>query len=124
MFKTSKSEELYERFYKFARDCAFAAGKLPRSAANQIYARQLIRSSSSVPANYLEAQESLSRKDFIYRLMVCRKEAKESIQWLRLILDVNGQSDEFDRLLKEAGEFVKIFSKAVETTKSHSYLSR
>ncbi|KRT67317.1 MAG: S23 ribosomal protein [candidate division WWE3 bacterium CSP1-7] len=125
MFKTEKSNELYERFYCFSRDCASLVKSLRRDSINQVYSHQLIRSSSSIPANYLEAQESLSRKDFLYRLAICRKESKESVQWLRLLSDTgNSGSLELERLLREAHEFVLIFGKSVETARSSSYESK
>ena len=59
--------------------------QVPQSKSNYEDAKQVVRSSGSVAANYLEAQEGLSRKDFFYRIKVCRKEARESGLWLRLI---------------------------------------
>ncbi|MDP1710494.1 MAG: four helix bundle protein [candidate division WWE3 bacterium] len=132
MFKTDKSKELYfgtkgriatermrgqhERCYRFARDCAGAVKSLGKIAQNQIYSRQLIRSSLSIPANYIEAQEALSRRDFLYRLRICRKESKESIQWIRLIVETNDSGIEnFEMLLQESKELMLIFSKAVGT---------
>lgn len=107
MFKTDRSKAFYNRLYNFARDCAVAVGALPKTSSNRIYSKQLIRSSSSIPANYIEAQESLSRKDFLYRLVVCLKESKESIQWLHLMIDTNsGDIGELRRLLGGAEEFV------------------
>ena len=125
MFKSEKSNQFYERLYRFARDCADAVKKLPVTPSNRIYLNQLIRSSSSVPGNYIEAQESLSRKDFLYRLAVCRKESKESVQWLRLLHDTgNSEDSDLKRLLNEADEFVRIFSKSVETARSSSHESK
>jgi four helix bundle protein len=86
--------------------------EVPRSPANFEDTRQLIRSSGSVAANYLEAQEGLSRKDFFYRVKVCRKEARESVLWLRLI-DVGSdelRTAERQALLIEADELKRIFS--------------
>lgn len=59
--------------------------QLPRTVSNIADGKQLVRSSGSVAANYLEAQEGLSRKDFFYRIKVCRKESRESGLWLRLL---------------------------------------
>lgn len=85
---------------------------VPRSAANFEDTRQLIRSSGSVAANYLEAQEALSRKDFFYRVKVSRKEARESALWLRLIdFGSDGlRTAERQSLLSEADELTRIFS--------------
>jgi len=58
---------------------------LPRTAANDEDGRQLVRASGSVGANYIEAKEAVSRKDFAFRIKVCRKESKESRYWLRLV---------------------------------------
>lgn len=74
--------------------------------------RQLIRSSGSVAANYLEAQEGLSRRDFFYRIKICRKEARESGLWLRMIsLEADaGLTAERDQLFAESQELKRIFS--------------
>ena len=86
--------------------------EVPRRPSNVEDTRQLIRSSGSVAANYIEAQEGLSRKDFFYRVKVCRKEARESGLWLRLI-DVSPEvllAAERQALLNEADELTRIFS--------------
>jgi len=69
--------------------------KLPRTLANIEDSRQLVDSSGSVGANYIEANEALSKKDFVMRIKICRKEAKESRYWLRLI--DTGVNSELDR---------------------------
>lgn len=80
-----KRFDLEERTFAFAkRNRAFVKG-LTETIANIEDARQLVRSSGSVGANYIEANESLSKKDFILRIKICRKEAKESRYWLRLV---------------------------------------
>lgn len=70
----------------------------------------MVRSSGSVAANYIEANESLSKKDFVMRIKICRKEAKESRLWLRLC-DENGE------LIKESAELTKIFGAILEKCK-------
>ena len=86
--------------------------RLPKSVSNYEDAKQLVRSSGSVAANYLEAQEGLSRKDFFYRIKVCRKEARETGLWLRLLkCGANtGLQKERDRLVAEADELKRILS--------------
>ena len=85
--------------------------KLNKSIANIEDGKQVVRSSGSVGANYIEANESLSKKDFIMRIKISRKEAKESRYWLRLI-DIN-QNNELESkrevLIDEATELMKIF---------------
>ena len=77
--------DLEERTYEFARDVRGLVKLLPRTLANIEDARQLVNASGSVGSNYIEANEALSKKDFLMRIKICRKEAKESRYWLRLI---------------------------------------
>lgn len=84
--------------------------ELPGSTANREDARQLIRASGSVGANYLEANNSLSKKDFRMRIRICLKEAKESGYWLRLLQAEGRTSSLRVRLIQESTELVKIFS--------------
>ena len=86
--------------------------------ANIEDAKQLINASGSVGANYIEANEALSKKDFIMRIKICRKEAKESRYWLRLI-DNEGdpvQDNERVYLEQEAIELTKIFASILSKT--------
>jgi len=80
--------------------------------------KQLVRSSGSVGANYIEAQEALSRKDFKYRVCVARKEARESVYWLRLLNTGTKPELEAQRqdLLTECGELVRILSAIINRT--------
>src|SRR3989339_409089 len=108
----TKQYNLEERTYEFARRCRDFVKKLPKSIANIEYGKQLIRSSASQAANYIEANEALSKKDFAHRIKICRKEAKESCLWLRLC-DIEGSqelSKEKQELLEEAVELRKIFT--------------
>ena len=75
-------------------------------------ARQLVRSSGSVGANYIEANEALSKKDKLMRMKTSRKEAKETVYWLRL-LNADAQASERDSLLQEVGELLSILSSIV-----------
>lgn len=107
-----KSFDLEERTYEFARDVRAFVKRLPRTIGNIEDVRQLIRSSGSVGANYIEANESLGKKDFLMRLRIARKEAKESRYWLRL-LDTGSEAPvEKQRgdLIQEATELLKILS--------------
>jgi four helix bundle protein len=109
---------LEDRTYLFAKDVRAFVRKLPRGVITIADGSQLVRSSGSVGANYLEAQEALSKKDFGFRVRICRKEAKESLYWLRLFDNVPADSLPVQkRLTQEAGELVKIFSAIVEKTR-------
>jgi four helix bundle protein len=89
--------------------------KLPNTLANIEDAKQLVNASGSVGANYIEANEALGKKDFIMRIKISRKEAKESRFWLRLV-DTNDDSaleKERKELIQEATELMNIFGSIV-----------
>jgi four helix bundle protein len=88
--------------------------KIPRTITTIEDGKQVTRSSGSVGANYIEANESLSKKDFLMRIKICRKEAKESTYWLKL-LDQNDIALEKERirLLQEAKELMMIFGSII-----------
>jgi four helix bundle protein len=116
MSKPYNLEERTELFAKSVRDLAYS---IPKSIANFEDVKQLIRSSGSVAANYIEANEHLSDKDFDFRIKICRKEAKESILWLKLLnndFNKNHQM-ELKSLIEEATELKNIFSSIVEKRK-------
>jgi len=75
--KNSKQYDLEDRTLRFAQRVRRLIKKLPKIIANIEDVKQLAKASASVGANYIEANESLSRKDFVYRIKVCRKEIKE-----------------------------------------------
>jgi four helix bundle protein len=107
----NKQYDLEERTLKFARDCRDFLKLLPKTISNLEYIKQLARSSGSVAANYIEANESLSKKDFLMRIKICKKEAKESKLWLNLI-DTEGKKDlDIKRLdlINEIIQLMKIF---------------
>jgi len=109
MNKNSKHYDLEDRTLEFARRVRAFVKKLPKTIANIEDGKQLIRSSGSIGANYIEANEALSRKDFIMRIKICRKEAKESRYWLNLIDCGNTLENERKDLLRESTELTNIF---------------
>jgi four helix bundle protein len=108
----TKPQALDERTFLFAQNVRIFVAQLPKTASNQEDIKQVVRSSGSVAANYIEANESLSKKDFILRMKICRKEAKESRLWLRL-LDC-GEQGHLGKtrlaLIQEARELMLIFN--------------
>ncbi len=108
----NKKYDLEDRTYEFALAVVLYCKKLPRTVGNIEYVKQVIRSSGSPAANYIEANEALSKKDFQMRIKICRKEAKETVLWLKLIINTNTQqfSTEGQKLIQEANELKKIFS--------------
>lgn len=108
-----KRFDLEDRTYAFAKHCRAFIKTLAKTIGNMEDARQLVRSSGSVGANYIEANESLSKKDFVLRIKICRKEAKESRYWLRLVEPADDTAGERDALVTEAQELMNIFGAIV-----------
>ncbi|WP_350292698.1 four helix bundle protein [uncultured Croceitalea sp.] len=113
-----KVYDLEERTYLFAKSCRLLIKKLPSTISNIEDGKQLVRSSGSVGANYIEANEKVGDKDFKYRLKIARKEAKESRYWLRLLKGCNEKFDkELILLIQEVEELRKILSSIIIKTK-------
>jgi four helix bundle protein len=113
MTKISNSKQygLEDRTLGFAKKVRSFVKLLPKTIGNLEDSKQLVRASGSVGANYIEANESLSKKDFIMRVKVCRKEAKESRYWLKLIDTDNVAELEKERVfvIAESTELMNIF---------------
>ena len=112
MQEIKKIYDLEERTAKFAERVRDFCLTLPRNPANNEYIPQLIRAGSSPGANYIEANESIGDKDFKMKIKTCRREAKESAYWLRLVITGGTKELETERqsLKQEAREFVLIFT--------------
>ena len=122
MTKIQNSKPVYdleERTLQFAKDVRLFVKTLPNTIANIEDSRQVVKASGSVGANYREANEALSKKDFVMRIKICRKESKESAYWLRLINETNNlkNAEEAERLRQEANELKKIFSSILTKSK-------
>jgi len=115
----TKPYDLEERTFQFAKQVRLFIKTLVNTIANIEDSKQIIRSSGSVGANYIEANESLSKKDFLYRIKICRKESKESAYWLRLIEETNQLDNKQTviNMIQEAIELKKIFSSIAEKSK-------
>ena len=109
--ENSKHYDLEERTELFAKRVRDFVKKAPKTLTNVEDLKQLVRSSGSVGANYIEANDALSKKDFIMRIKICRKESKESRYWLRLVDTGNDcrLEDERKKLVQEAQELMNIF---------------
>lgn len=104
--------DLEKRTLGFAIHVRQFVKKLSRTISNIEDGKQVIKSSGSVGANYIEANKALSKKDFKHRIKISRKEAKESVYWLKIIVANNhpGLFAEGNELINEAIEYKKIFS--------------
>ena len=122
MTEKSNSKHIYdleERTFQFAKNVRIFVKKLPKTIANIKDGKQIIKASGSTGANYIEANESLSKKDFVFRIKICRKESKESAYFLRLIKETNPKEyeDKATSLFNEAIQLKKIFSSIIEKSK-------
>ena len=106
----NKQYDLEERTEEFAKTVIGICKKLPKTTVNIELVSQVVRSVGSVGANYIEANESLSKNDFANRIKICRKEAKESRYWLRLIISANSEFEkEINEPMQESTELMNIF---------------
>ena len=118
MTENQNKYDLEERTLKFARKVVEFIGNISKTLSNIEITKQLVRSAGSVGANYIEANEALSKKDFVMRIKICRKEAKESRYWLKLLVITDVEiGKERERLIGESTELTKIFSSIVVKSK-------
>ena len=120
MTKTTNGKiyDLEDRTLKFSKGIIKLCKELPKNKINDHFTYQAIKSGTSIGANYREANEALTKKDFIHRTNIARKEAKEIIYWLQLIIESNPSWKEgVMPLLNEAVELKKILSKIIENSK-------
>ena len=112
--------DIYKRCLRFAVRTAKLTDKLPKKMSLIEYMRQLIRSSASVGANMEEADGALTKKDFINRVGIARREARESHYWLKLIQQiVSTEEDEIRYLIGESREIKLILSSIINKTRSN-----
>ena len=113
-----KPYNLEERTLDFSKEIINFCKKLPKDIFNNKLIDQLVAASTSVGANYREANEALSKKDFIHRMRITRKECKETSYWLELLKEGNPivQKD-IEILFKESQELRNIFTSIIEKMK-------
>ena len=116
MMKDQKSKryDLEDRTLEFGKRVLRLAKALPKNQINLILSSQIIRSGTSIGANYREANETSTKKDFLFRMRICKKEAKETHYWLCMIIEANPNFEKrIKPLLQESVELVKIFASIV-----------
>jgi len=112
----SKKYDLEERSAQFGGDIIIFLKSISKDSINNSLISQLIRSATSVGANYMEADCAETKKDFKYRISICKKESKESGHWLRMIAKANTDKlNECRKLWKESHELVLIFSAIIRS---------
>ena len=115
--KAKLTYDLEERTLNFTRKVNTYVNRLSRIISNIENGKQLVRSAGSVGANYIEANEALSKKDFKMRIKISKKEAKESRYWLELTLPSKEEIKEQEKLIIESTELMKIFGSILEKSK-------
>lgn len=115
MTKTIKYD-LEERAAKFGEDIIVFARKIQKDIVNNPLISQIVRSATSIGANYMEANQASSKKDFRNKIYICKKESNETKHWLRMLSQANpDQSEECRKLWKESQELTLIFSKIISS---------
>ena len=113
-----KRYDLEERTLEYGKRIIHLCKSLPGNTVNFKLIDQAMRSGTSMGANYREANETETKKDFKYRIRICRKEGKETIYWLNLIIEANPVfKKRIQPLLRETTELVKIFAAILEKSK-------
>lgn len=116
--KLNGMQDLKARTKKFTLDCLGLCSKMPKSREFDSIVRQLIRSSSSVGANYRAANRAKSDRDFINKLKIVEEEADESMFWLEILLEIDANnSEEIKKLIKESDELVAITVASIKTAR-------
>lgn len=106
-----KQYDLEERTLVFSKRIIQMAKSLPKNTVNFKLIDQCVRSGTSVGANYREANETETKKDFVFRIRISRKEAKETLYWLELIIEANPEfKTKIEPIMRETEELVKIFA--------------
>jgi len=117
-FPNKKKYDLEERTAKFAELVIELVRKLPQDSVNKRMIEQIIASAGSMGANYCEANEAESKKDFQHKIGICKKETKETKHWIRLLAKANPAfKADFIKLWKEAQELLLIFSKIIQSSR-------
>jgi len=109
--KQNKIFDLEKRTTEYAKRVIHLCKSLYKNIINEVYIKQIIRSSGSIGANYREANDSLGNKDFLHKIKISRKETKETLHWLELIEEANPNlSNRMQDLKKEGIEIKNILS--------------
>ena len=121
----NERRELERRTKVFALRIVRFVGSLPKTKVAEVLGFQLLRSGTSIGANYREANRAESRSDFIHKIGVTEKEAAETQYWLEIFEELGiGQREDRSWLLHESGELVAIFTSIGKTSKSRSLKTR
>lgn len=116
-----KKYDLGERTFKFSREVISLCSRIPKSRINDPVVSQLVRSGTSIGANYAEADAANSKKDFINKIAISKKEVNETKYWIRVLADMlPEEKDLLRKLFREVQELNLIFSAIIRRTKTNA----
>jgi four helix bundle protein len=119
MQQLSKPYDLEERTAKFGESIVRFCNTIKGDVVSLPLISQLVRSGTSIGANYMEANAASSKKDFQNKIYICKKEAQETRHWLRMLAECHPErKDELRNLWKETQELVMIFQKITSTLRN------
>ena len=123
MTQFSNNYDLEERTAKFGEDVIIVCKSINPNPIVSSIINQLVRSATSIGANYMEANGASSRKDFVNKIFICKKEAQETKHWLRMLATAVPETTDKTRLLwKECQELTLIFQKIASSTRNPASL--
>lgn len=118
---SNKKYDLEERTALFGEATIRFCKKLHQDLVTRPLINQLVRSSTSIGANYMEANGASSKKDFVNKIFICKKEAQETKHWLRMLKSTSSdEREEIEKLWQEAQELTLIFQKIASTARKNS----
>jgi len=118
MSQFSNKYDLEERTAKFGEDIIILCKNIKQDIINRLIINQLIRSATSIGANYMEANNACSKKDFKNKIFICKKESQESRHWLRMLTKCIPEREITRRFWQEAQELTMIFQKITNTLRN------
>ena len=125
MLKTERKYDLEERTALFGESVIKPCREIKQDNIVSPIINQLIRAAASVGANYMEANGASSKRDFINKIFICKKEAQESKHWLRMLgSSADSTLSNFDLIQKECQELIFIFSKIASSSRTNNNLTK
>jgi len=116
MTNSQITDQIEERMFKFSVNIIELVRVLPRTIESETLRKQLVRSSGSIGANFIEANNASSKTDFRNKIFIAKKEASETKYWLRILSTTNPEADT-ETLLDECSQFIFILQKIVSSLK-------
>jgi four helix bundle protein len=112
--------DIRERSFRFAVRAIRSVRRLPNDAASRVVVHQLVKAATSVGANVEEADGAESKRDFVHKLSIARKETRETRYWLRIVRASIAENDEWISLQQETEEIARILSTIINSTRQRA----